>query len=74
MAPSIGAVLLGEVAPRVLVIAVAIAGGVAFADLLVAFGVVGYVASLSRPLTGPASLPDEVGGAIVTTAASTTAG
>jgi len=74
MAPSIGAVLLGEVAPRVLVIAVAIAGGVAFADLLVAFGVVGYVASLSRPLTGPANLPDEVGGAIVTTAASTTAG
>jgi hypothetical protein len=74
MSPSVGAVLVGEVLPRVLVIAVAIAGGVALADLLVAFGVVDYVASLSRPLTGPANLPDEVGGAIVTTAASTTAG
>ena len=74
MAPSLGALLVGEVLPRVLVIAVAIAGGVAIADLLVAFGAVDYVAALSEPLTGPANLPDEVGGAILTTAASTTAG
>ncbi|PSP39806.1 nucleoside recognition protein [Halobacteriales archaeon QH_10_70_21] len=74
MAPSLGALLVGEVLPRVLVIAVAIAGGVAIANLLVAFGAVDYVAALSEPLTGPANLPDEVGGAILTTAASTTAG
>jgi len=74
MAPSVVSVLAGEVLPRVATIAAAIAGGVAFANLLVAFGVVDYVATLSRPLTGPANLPDEVGGAIVTTAASTTAG
>jgi hypothetical protein len=74
MEPSLGATLVGEVLPRVATIAVAIAGGVAFANLLVAFGVIRYVAALSRPLTGPANLPDEVGGAIITTAASTTAG
>lgn len=74
MESSVVSVVVGEVLPRVATIAVAIAGGVAFADLLVAFGVVRYVAALSRPLTGPANLPDEVGGAIVTTAASTTAG
>lgn len=57
MAPSLGALLVGEVLPRVLVIAVAIAGGVAIANLLVAFGAVDYVAALSEPLTGPANLP-----------------
>ena len=74
MEPSVVSVLVGEVLPRVATIAVAIAAGVAVADLLVAFGVVRHVAALSRPLTAPANLPDEVGGAIVTTAASTTAG
>ncbi|MFW5964111.1 MAG: nucleoside recognition protein [Natronomonas sp.] len=74
MAPGIGSLLVGDVFPRVLTIAVAIAGGVTFANLLVAFGVIDYIATLSRPLTGPANLPDEVGGAIITTAASTTAG
>jgi hypothetical protein len=74
MDPSIGSVLLGEVLPRVATIAVAIAGGVAVANALVAFGAIRYIAALSKPLTGPANLPDEVGGAILTTAASTTAG
>ncbi|QLD89312.1 nucleoside recognition protein [Natronomonas salina] len=74
MEPSVVSLVVGEVLPRVATIAVAIAGGVAFADLLVAFGVIRHVAALSRPLTGPANLPDEVGGAIITTAASTTAG
>jgi hypothetical protein len=74
MAPSLGALLLGQVLPRVLAIAAAIAGGVGLANLLVAFGAIDYVAALSKPLTGPANLPDEVGGAILTTAASTTAG
>ncbi len=74
MDPAIGSLLLGEVLPRVVTIAVAIAGGVAFANLLVAFGAIEYIAALSKPLTGPANLPDEVGSAILTTAASTTAG
>ncbi len=74
MDPSVGSVLLFEVLPRVLTIAVAIAAGVAFANVLVAFGAIQYIAALSKPLTGPANLPDEVGGAILTTAASTTAG
>ncbi|MEF8777937.1 MAG: nucleoside recognition protein, partial [Natronomonas sp.] len=74
MDPAIGSLLLGEVLPRVLTIAVAIAGGVAFANVLVAFGAIQYIAALSKPLTKPANLPDEVGSAILTTAASTTAG
>jgi hypothetical protein len=74
MDPAIGSLLLGEVLPRVLTIAVAIAGGVAFANVLVAFGAIQYIAALSKPLTRPANLPDEVGSAILTTAASTTAG
>jgi hypothetical protein len=74
MDPSLGALLLGEILPRVVTIVVAIAVGVAFANLLVAFGAIRYIAALSKPLTGPANLPDEVGSAILTTAASTTAG
>ncbi|CCQ37969.1 uncharacterized protein Nmlp_3857 [Natronomonas moolapensis 8.8.11] len=74
MDPAVSSVLVGEVLPRVATVAVAIAGGVAFANALVAFGVIRYIAALSKPLTGPANLPDEVGGAILTTAASTTAG
>ena len=74
MEPAIGPLLLGEVLPRILTIAVAIAAGVAFANVLVAFGAIQYIAALSKPLTGPANLPDEIGSAILTTAASTTAG
>ena len=74
MDPAIGSLIVGEVLPRVLTIAVAIAGGVAFANVLVSFGAIQYIAALSKPLTGPANLPEEVGSAILTTAASTTAG
>lgn len=66
--------VLATVLPRALSIAVFIAIGVALADLLVAVGAVRAVASISKPLTGPANLPEEVGTAILTTAASTTAG
>jgi hypothetical protein len=66
--------VVATVAPRVATIAVLIGVGVAGADLLVSYGLVERVAGLSRRLTGPANLPDEVGTAIVTTAASTTAG
>jgi len=66
--------LVGTVVPRVLSIAVLIAVGVALANVLVEFGVARRVARFSKYLTRPANLPDEVGTAIVTTAASTTAG
>jgi hypothetical protein len=74
MDPAIGSLLVGEVLPRVVTIAVAIAVGVALANAFVAFGAIERIAALSKPLTRPANLPDEVGGAILTTAASTTAG
>ncbi len=67
-------VVLGDVLPRVARIAVFIAVGVFLANLAVGFGLVEHVAGLSRYLTRPANLPDEVGTAILTTAASTTAG
>ncbi|ADQ65708.1 hypothetical protein C499_10909 [Halogeometricum borinquense DSM 11551] len=63
-----------EVLPRVARIAVLVAVGVFVANLAVGFGLVEYVAGLSKYLTRPANLPDEVGTAILTTAASTTAG
>jgi hypothetical protein len=66
--------VLGDVLPRVARIAVFIAVGVFLANLAVGFGLVERVAGLSRYLTQPANLPDEVGTAILTTAASTTAG
>ncbi|AFK17878.1 nucleoside recognition protein [Haloferax mediterranei ATCC 33500] len=66
--------VLFEVLPRVVRIAAYIAVGVFAANLVVAFGLVERIAGLSRYLTSPANLPDEVGTAIVTTAASTTAG
>ena len=66
--------VLGDVLPRVARIALFIAVGVFLANLAVGFGVVEHVAGLSRYLTQPANLPDEVGTAILTTAASTTAG
>ncbi|MFC6837410.1 nucleoside recognition domain-containing protein [Halomarina ordinaria] len=66
--------LLATVLPRVANIALFIAFGVALANLLVGFGAVRAIARLSRPLTRPANLPEEVGTAILTTTASTTAG
>ncbi|MCL9813560.1 nucleoside recognition protein [Natranaeroarchaeum aerophilus] len=57
-----------------LTIALAIGVGVTLANLAVEFGAVEYIAVLSKPLTSPANLPDEVGTAILTTATSTTAG
>ena len=66
--------VLTEVAPRVARISVLIAVGVFLANVAVEFGLVERVAAFSKYLTRPANLPDEVGTAIVTTAASTTAG
>ncbi|WP_338726656.1 nucleoside recognition protein [Haladaptatus sp. DJG-WS-42] len=66
--------LLWTVGPRVAKISVFIAIGVFLANLAVAFGAVRKIAALSRPLTQPANLPEEVGTAILTTTASTTAG
>ncbi|MFC6873978.1 nucleoside recognition protein [Halobellus marinus] len=66
--------ILVEVAPRVARIAVLIGVGVFLANVAVGFGLVEYIAAFSKYLTRPANLPDEVGTAIVTTAASTTAG
>ncbi|MGB9957093.1 nucleoside recognition protein [Haloferax prahovense] len=74
MQPSAVLPVLFEVLPRVARIAAYIAVGVFAANLVVAFGLVERIAGLSRYLTSPANLPDEVGTAIVTTAASTTAG
>jgi hypothetical protein len=66
--------VLADVLPRVASIAALIAAGVFLANVAVGFGLVDRVAALSRHLTRPANLPDEVGTAIFTTAASTTAG
>lgn len=66
--------LFAEVIPRLARITVFIAIGVFAANVAVAFGLIRYVAGLSGYLTRPANLPDEVGTAILTTAASTTAG
>jgi hypothetical protein len=66
--------LVAEVGLRVVRIAALVAAGVFLANLAVELGAVERVAGLSRHLTGPANLPDEAGTAILTTAASTTAG
>lgn len=66
--------LLADSLVRVLRISVLIAVGVFLANVAVEFGAVEKIAGASRYLTGPANLPDEVGTAILTTAASTTAG
>ncbi|WP_026190178.1 nucleoside recognition protein [Halomicrobium katesii] len=66
--------LWGTVLPRVGTIAVTLALGVFLADLAVAFGIVEYIATLSKYLTEPANLPREVGTAILATTASPTAG
>ncbi len=65
---------LVDVLPRVARIAVFVSVAVYIANVGVAFGLVEKIAGLSRFLTGPANLPDEVGTAILTTTASTTAG
>ena len=66
--------VLPTVAWRIAKVTAFIALGVSLANLLVAFGVAERVARVSKYLTRPANLPDAVGTAIVTTAASTTAG
>ncbi|WP_135303849.1 nucleoside recognition protein [Haloarcula amylovorans] len=66
--------LLAEVIVRVLRIGAFISLGVFLANLAVAFGLVDRIAAVSRYLTAPANLPDEVGTAILTTTASPTAG
>jgi len=63
-----------EVLPRAGRIAVLVSAAVYIANVAVAFGLVQRIAGLSRLLTGPANLPDEVGTAILTTTVSTTAG
>ena len=63
-----------DVLPRVGRIAVLVSVAVYIANMAVAFGLVQKIAGLSRLLTGPANLPDEVGTAILTTTVSTTAG
>jgi hypothetical protein len=70
---SVGEALI-EVVPLVVRIAVVISVAVYIANVAVAFGLVQKIAGLSRFLTGPANLPDEVGTAILTTTVSTTAG
>ena len=68
------ATVLPQAGERVVRISVLISVGVFLANLAVSFGAVERIAGVSRYLTGPANLPDEVGTAILTTAASTTAG
>ena len=63
-----------DVIPLVARIAVVISIAVYIANVAVAFGLVQKIAGLSKYLTGPANLPDDVGTAILTTAVSTTAG
>jgi len=70
---SVGEALV-DVVPRVGRIAVLVSAAVYIANVAVAFGLVQKIAGLSRFLTGPANLPDEVGTAILTTTVSTTAG
>ena len=66
--------VLPRAGERVLRISLLISVGVFLANLAVSLGAVEKVAGVSRYLTGPANLPSEVGTAILTTAASTTAG
>jgi hypothetical protein len=67
-------ILLGQVLPRVATVTALIAVGVTLANLAVEFGVVDRVRGLAEPLTARANLPAEAGVAVVTTAASPTAG
>ena len=77
VAASLGQPVVGvvsDVLVRVLRITVFLSVGVFLANLAVSFGLVEKIAAVSRYLTGPANLPDEVGTAILTTTASPTAG
>jgi len=67
-------VLLGSVLPRVATVTALIAVGVTAANLAVELGVVDRVRGLAAPVTAAANLPAEAGVAVVTTAASPTAG
>ena len=71
MSPS---AIIGEIVLRVVRISVLIVIGVYLANVAIDRGIIDAIARGSRWLTRPAHLPDEVGTAIVTTAASTTAG
>jgi hypothetical protein len=71
---SVVAEALVAILPRVARIGLLVSVSVYLANVAVAFGLVERIAGLSRLLTGPANLPDEVGTAILTTTASTTAG
>jgi Uncharacterized protein conserved in archaea len=71
---SVVADALVAILPRVARIGLLVSVSVYLANVAVAFGLVERIAGLSRLLTGPANLPDEVGTAILTTTASTTAG
>ncbi|MDY6776401.1 MAG: nucleoside recognition protein [Halobacteria archaeon] len=71
---SIVELVLTRVVPRVLKIALLIGVGVSLANIAVEFGAVKRIASVARPITKAANLPEEVGTAILATAASTTAG
>jgi hypothetical protein len=66
--------IIGEIVLRVVRISVLIVIGVYLANVAIDRGIIDAIARGSRWLTRPAHLPDEVGTAIVTTAASTTAG
>ena len=66
--------LVADALLRAARIALLVGVGVFLANVAVEFGAVERLAGLSRYLTGPANLPDEAGTAILTTAASTTAG
>ncbi len=67
-------ILLTEALPRVLTITLAIGVGVGLANLAVEYGLVTAIARISRYLTEPANLPDEVGTAVLTNTVSVTAG
>jgi len=71
---SVVAEALVAILPRVARIGLLVSVSVYLANVAVAFGLVERIAGLSRLVTGPANLPDEVGTAILTTTASTTAG
>ena len=66
--------VIGDIFLRLVRISVLIIIGVYLANVAIDRGIIDAIARGSRWLTRPAHLPDEVGTAIVTTAASTTAG
>jgi len=71
---SLVSVLVTEALPRIVTITILIGIGVGLANLAVAYGLVELIAGVSRYLTSPANLPDEVGAAVLTNTVSVTAG